>query len=885
MREALTTKFVRSRYARLMEWQEQWKRIAGDPAEALLGRSVPNLIDAAISALRNKNPSKTLRLTTPSWPAEVLRELKAAFDRRDPCLRLLSSDYPTDIAELRTRLQSGQGTVGDFSTPLRGLSPGPSMDTLETRLRAALARVDRPNEQTFYVISLLLFRRTLTMHAPGYLKEVPQKTLATACLELRLPGCVTRLAENQNLSQRITAFAHELGASSELLQQVTAVRERLALSLFDWFERLTWSRAIYQALREAAFGLLVSSAPAAGTPGQERSDSDATLSTRLGTGVMHQIISSAVAHLIDGALRQIQSGGRSASREDVRNMTGDVLRAEGFVDNRSRTPYRPTTIDALCDEAMGETVGHTVGDICALEIQGEQSASVGSAIGSVLGDALRAGFSSGAKLGAEPVERLQLVAEALAERRLLQTIEKLVGPVLESIFDRAILQQAIHRAFPVASWDSTKFWNSWAAQAKRRGGLYPDLFHHCPWDALSRSEFRSVLRALFSELGPRQDTWGVIGDIDGLRPQGAMWRIGRVTFYDPANFDFGEGTYFGRDRANDPASFRTGTYVIVEADSAQHAHRRAHEAVRTALDLQSIAVRPRTHEGSIDVTITEPATIINLSRKFWSGSWTSASGGSHPIRHALDDGLTKLPDDHPQLSALSGRPPSQLTDLEKRLLRAARRFREGNWATTSTARFLEYWIGLEQLFEQSDRSADIIKRAASFRVTWRDVEGLSLSPRWRSRMRARVRRDYPKAEEYGGPLREYDVVVKVNERGWNVNVTRSPDAHAVFRRYLDPPDTVGWDPVQGPRDLTPAIVQEVNYKRARARFALHRLYELRNEIVHEALPFRIDAEALAHELELILEDVLQKIIGLLEQPTPPPIAIGAAQVVLDRPWM
>jgi hypothetical protein len=192
---------------------------------------------------------------------------------------------------------------------------------------------------------------------------------------------------------------------------------------------------------------------------------------------------------------------------------------------------------------------------------------------------------------------------------------------------------------------------------------------------------------------------------------------------------------------------------------------------------------------------------------------------------------------------------------------------------------------MEQLFEGRDQAADIIERAADCNITWRDVEGLCLSPAWRRRMRDRVRRAEPKFEDYGGPLRNYEVLVKVSSQGWTVRVTGSPDAHAVFRRYLDPPPTVVWDQIQGPQDLTPAILEEVKYRRARARFTLHRLYELRNEIVHQALAYRVDVEVLARELERVLDDVLGKLIALLENPPPEPPTVEAAQRMLDKPWM
>src|SRR5439155_686140 len=105
--------------------------------------------------------------------------------------------------------------------------------------------------------------------------------------------------------------------------------------------------------------------------------------------------------------------------------------------------------------------------------------------------------------------------------------------------------------------------------------------------------------------------------------------------------------------------------------------------------------------------------------------------------------------------------------------------------------------------------------------------------------------------------------------------------HAVFRRYLDPPPTVAWDQTQGPQDFTPAIRVEVEYKRARARFTLHRLYDLRNEIVHQALAYRVDVEVLARELERFLDDILGKLTGLLENPPPQPSSVEAAQRMLD----
>ncbi len=861
-----------TRYDRIAEWLECWERVSSNPAEAILGRSVPNLIDSLLPKLRDRAPG-ALTLASKGWLYERLRELKKAFDRDDPSVRLLSVDHPIQIAALRNLLNAGSGSSADFAGALEVLQRGPSGSTLENNLRSSLRRMNRPSEKGLYVVTALLFRRALTLHTPAFLTKLPFRVLSRACFEARLPLCESRLSNDPNVNQVVRNIVRNLENSQELADELSSFQGRGSLHLLDLFRRLTWSSDVYQALRVAVRECLdpIVSSPA--TQGW-------IISREVISRLITSVVSSAVRHLVDQSTDRIRTRG-FPSLDNAGNAIGDTWTACGFANQRGPSIYRPTLVDSLSSAALTNAISATIGEVCAESLE----SSLPPAFFANLTDAFRTALSaSGCASKYEElneIQRYRCVAELASDRRFQEAIWTSLLPVAMQISGQ--LRRSMQGSFWPVPNNTSAFWKEWSNQIRLSSGGYDDLFHWCPWDDLSAAEFRSVLRTFCQTLGPTDDLWAVIGDVDGLHPEGKTWQLGGVTFYDPALQDFGEGTYLGRNRTTSASSL-LGSHVIVQADSAQLAEREAHNAIRGSLDVLSAAVRKRTRGGSITSSISPATTVLNLSRRFWSGSWQMDMGGSHPIRRAVGDALYLFEQERPRVAALAAVPLAHPTDLRRRLVRTIRRFREGNWAASSITRLLEYWIGLEQLFEGGKDADDTIRRAAACSVTWRDVDGVCLSSNWRRKLRDRVRRMDPTFEQFAGPLTAYAVVLNVLPDGVRTTVTGSADARALFRLYLDPPPQVEWDHAR-PYDFTPAIVAEVSYKRERKKFALYRLYELRNEIVHEALPYRVDAQVLARELERLLEDVINKILRSLELTGPEPSLIAQVQSELDSPWM
>jgi hypothetical protein len=85
----------------------------------------------------------------------------------------------------------------------------------------------------------------------------------------------------------------------------------------------------------------------------------------------------------------------------------------------------------------------------------------------------------------------------------------------------------------------------------------------------------------------------------------------------------------------------------------------------------------------------------------------------------------------------------------------------------------------------------------------------------------------------------------------------------------------------GLSDYGAAIEAEVMYRRARARFALRRIYDMRNQIVHEALPTRLDLYLYADDLEQMVADVLRKIVDRFLNPDAPPTSVADVQRFVD----
>lgn len=877
------------------------------PDEALLGRWLPNIVEATLAVLvRKKSPTEKAARGKRSWLSELLDLLGEAVSRKDALCALYDAEYPAEMNALRGHLANPLVTVGDYSPVLARLSQGLTAKRLARLLRTALSPSRPFSDETLDVLALLLYRHVATREAPSYYSGLPKRLLVRACLRETIEPHLGTLAGDTvltgTLENGIRAFLH----GSEVHAQLGRARVKPAASgddpslIDDLFDDFDWTRRVERTLRglgQRWLELLASpsTTPQPLGPGWLMASDERTA---LGRIVIELIGEAAVAHVAERAASAERRSPPSSMAADAIDAASEAISDKlialvAFGENRDRYPEeRLRTLDLLSAGALLGSVGRLIA-----EVGGRRAShTVGTSLAADIGDSLDEIFAiRKARSDPEVVDSPALIAECLASREARVILGSAVLPVWDNLFSPGAYSALVNDFLPTISADPLRFWTAWHGSTIDTSGRYEELVHLCPWKGMSPSVFARIIDELVNGIEPLSEMWRVTAELEGIEAEGALWRVGDVVFYDLTAYGFGAGIAKqppdlpnsevlpngSTIRAPNVAPLRTGVVVDVRADSAQHAVRLSRERTISAIDLLSVGMLNRQRGRGLRVRLSASTSVANLSRELWSGSWEQ-DGGGRPYggRHAVRDGLVQLSSDAQRLFAMleRGRTP---TDFERRVIRAMGRFRHGFYAERPLDRLLSYWIGLEQLVPAGAIKA--IDVAASLHITWRDVEGLSLSPAWRRRIQKEVGKAPNFVRDFG-PASDYAVTLRISETSCDAWATTREDAHAALRRFADPAPGVSWQAGK-PRDYSPAVKAEVEYRRARARFALHRIYDARNQIVHEALPARLDLHVYADAAEGIFADVLAKIVERFLAEGPPPASVADVQHFLDSPWM
>ncbi len=896
-----------SRYGRLVAWLDRWTRAAARPDEALLGRWLPNIVEATLAELaRKKDPAEKAPRGKRSWLSELLDLLGEAVSRRDALCALYDAEYPLEMNALRGHIANPTATIGDYSSVLSLLARGLAAKRLARLLMTALSPSRPFRDETLDVLALLLYRRVATREAPSYYSGLPKRLLVRASLRETIRPHLGILSGDAVLTRTvedgIRAFLHgaEIHAQMERATVTRAESSDDHPLIDDLFDDFGWTRRVERTLRRLGqrwSDLLASpsTTPQPLGPGWVMAADERAA---LGQLVVELVGEAAVAHVAERAASDERRSVPRSSAADAIDGASEAISDHlvaliGFGENRDRYPEeRLRTLDLFSADALLGSAGGLIA-----ERGGRRAASTaGSALAVDIGDALDGIFAMRrARRDPAAVDSPALIAECLAAREARVILGTAIAPVWASVFSAGAYSALIDEFLAAISADSKSFWSAWHSAAVNVSGRYEELVHLCPWEKMSPGVFARIIDALVKGLEPLDEMWRVTAELEGVEAGGALWRVGDVVFYDLAEYGFGGGLarqtpdlpisgvllHQPTTKAPNEVPLRTGVVVDVRADSAQHAVRLSRERALSAIDLLSIGMLKKERGHGLRVRLSAPTSVANLSRELWSGSWEQ-DGGGRPYggRHAVRDGLVALGADAQRLFSIleKGRTP---TDFERRVIRAIGRFRHGFYAERPLDRLLSYWIGLEQLVPASAIKA--IDVAASLHITWRDVEGLSLSQAWRRRIRNGVAKAPNFLRDFG-PVSDYAVTLRISETNCEAWATTREDAHAALRRFADPPPEVPWRSGK-PRDYSPAVEAEVTYRRARARFALHRIYDARNQIVHEALPARLDLHVYADAAERIVADALGKIVERFLAPGPPPASVADVQRFLDTPWM
>lgn len=457
-------------------------------------------------------------------------------------------------------------------------------------------------------------------------------------------------------------------------------------------------------------------------------------------------------------------------------------------------------------------------------------------------------------------ELRDLCAEWTARRDVRTTLAALLRPLVPQLTARCADLAEQRTLGQVKSADTAPFWNEWSQAFCSRDARLGSLVHYMPWLRLTKSELGHVLDRTFASFERPEDEWLVIFTVRGLDSDGTIWMAGGFTFYDPTVFEFGEHgalTYRPEDQADGAA---TGAKITLRAETPVAAREAARQRLAVTLNVLSFAYSVGPSAPGARFDIDTRVYVANVAAGTWSSGGTVERATLVERRTTANEQLTRIVDSYgPFLAAAD--PSSSLDELRSGFLRALHWYRKGRWESDPGERFVFYWIGLEHLFARDAAKSRLPEVLPVLHVTWRNVKGLYWLHATQDAVIRQVESDgalrasVDAAERLKGWQDDRRILLQVAAAEELATIAERLEAASAeyIRKYATDLAAFASD--------TSWLVDQVQYLRDRCRFRLHLLYDLRNQIVHEALPYRADIELYAEQLEEIFEDVLLKMAG------------------------
>lgn len=856
-----------------------WRSLLNDPKELLLGKSFAAATQAVLTEVEavsgklklGDNVNRTQR----TWKLTLLEILEKRFDAELVTINYLQAEHPTDIAALRALLHDPAGfDITQIYGHLSSIKSAPSPALLRQEFHRELRR-DPLDEERLTVLLRLLLRRHIAESDPKVLTELPQTVLTRRGTALFLNKNLQAFINDEELYAETLTTLRVFFERSMTEEHLTKLLNKEFKSIFDLFDDGMWWNLSYGLIENLVQPFAIALREQIGlhddlTP-PERLRQDNAASRGLGMSFLEGFA--------EAFLRQsLAKRGRSAVVAKDTELTalgqrlGDLLvTSAGFSHDRGVRQRRPDTLDNVSAEAVTRAAAKTAAATVAKRVLSAEDESLAVEVARLLADTLaEVAPADTSWASATDVELRDLCEEALARRSLHEQLGKLLAEYTDHLIKRA--DRSVKDAPEEWMPDAPRFWTEWVESFAGATSIYRSVFNLLPWTAMTDPESGDLLDAVLDAVAQPRDEWLVNFKVYDILPQEERWRMGAVTFYDPAVYDYGEGRWLKKhDSDRDEAV--TFAKVAVKADMEADAVRTARRYLDDALNVLSFEFSIKGVEGGgLSPRVHRNSYVINLSTRRTGGGWSKTHAELSASRGAVTSEITALAANYDQLLDLSMHDPDKLTQLQSGFLRSLYWYRKGRWEPDPSERFTFYWIALEHLFVSGigKNTIQVTDLASSLHITWRDVSGDGIMWRnlttlgdlshWREDAVDKIKGDanLRRAVDASADLIEWNSDPRLLLRPEKLDalcalVPNGSEHKLYFTEYRDDLREIEVNRSK--------ISDRLQSLRSDAWLKILLLYRLRNAVFHEALPFRPTMNIYAETLEEVLEDVLKKIAG------------------------
>ncbi|MCB9592845.1 MAG: hypothetical protein H6719_08940 [Sandaracinaceae bacterium] len=405
--------------------------------------------------------------------------------------------------------------------------------------------------------------------------------------------------------------------------------------------------------------------------------------------------------------------------------------------------------------------------------------------------------------------------------------------------------------------DLSAFANQWATalgawSAKSSASNWQ--MTHGPGIASATDLMDEVRRAIVGTEELRTVAWLV----QGFEPSAEPVEFAGITFADPSQYNFGQGTYPSVVSRGEPVLLGR---VTVDARTTEQARVIGRARLERALDAMVFASTGDEEREGLDLRLRLGSTIIEEPTR---GGWHGRS--DEEPREPRRRGAHEVAAIAAAQEALLRKADGPLSELEGLVVNALPWYRRARWEQDPTRRLLAYWILIEGAFAAPDGQAfQAIARAARLHVTWESLHALRGFVATVAHFERLLSHDDQLVAEADLLLPE-----------WRLPRTSmtNPGCLARLADQLSDASSLGAlpneieDQVAFFLDAGDAVRTDLRHRRWEAEIILDRARDHRNKIVHESQLVGGEDLLLAVQLEQIAEDLLRKLVVGVLRPAP-----------------
>ena len=883
-------------YNLLSFWLDSWKKQIENPRELIFERSFVNVARAAAFAYEKQyrsNPTIKIERSNTGWGRKLLQLLEEAYVAHDPAIELLKLEHRNEVEELERQLAMSKLDLSIIFPILEKIKEGLSLPVIIQELNAQMTLDVETDTSKIKELSKFLLKIVLTKHSSGTLEKLPKKSLSQHGTNFLLQQHLTDLIKNKTLTTSLWRTIFDFWREETAPEKAKVALKESPESLFDIFDTYLWGNLTRDLMRRIAGNFASEVKNLAASSGgdkiklAEAFETDTAKHEKIGLFAVEIYVRSFLRSLLSKVSAPAARQEDSVLSENL-NLLGDFLLQEAKFDYRGtgRHVRRPNIVDLVATEAFESASARILSEYLAkdfnIESESKIIADVGRRLCTRFGLEIREADIDRTKLNEADIKTL---CETFGARDVLHRELGLIvmsPPANDLLIDRITDVLASVDIESLVEDESLLhgFWNEWHKTFSQYAAGNSHIFDYLPWETIGAADLKNILDAAFADFTQGTEEWISVAIIPNLSANGKFWKVSDVTFYDAAQYDFGEKRWFVH-KFSDGATFAK---LNVYADTPLEAQRRAWERLNDVLNGFAFGLSLNRSFGGFKTEIHPDIYVAPVSNKGWSAGWSLARK-DRPIKQSLDAFRNFVA---PAIEDLldTAQTPSKLNDLQNTMLHAWHWYNKGRWQPDATETIIYYWIGLEHLFGESGESR-LFDKMSRLGVTWSTVLGYS----WTSL--DRMHGEVVKMIETDNGLKalleadselidwNLDIRVLVNHQKVAHLLTLIPTEKSAVISYVKNYRAF----LQKFVDTKEELLEEVNYWRGEYRFKLFLLKDLRNRMAHQALYYRPDIIFYAEELQDIFENLLKKVanVGLM---IPPPYATVTDFInYYEQPWI